>query len=66
MQDVLGMPLLREDSARYVGRLVRGQIALRDGFGRAEALYLVYFVLSAASLTAFIAFNVWLLVSAVA
>lgn len=59
------MPLRREDSARYVGGLVRGQISLRER-RRPEALYLVYFVLSAVSLTAFIAFNVWLPVSAVA
>jgi putative peptide zinc metalloprotease protein len=60
--DVLGIPTLKQDAMHYVGALLRGAAARR--FTRQEALYVGYVGVSAASVAAFIAFNVWLIAHA--
>lgn len=60
--DVLGLPTLKQDALQYVGAVLRGAAALR--FTRQEALYVGYVVVSAVSVAAFIAFNVWMIVHA--
>jgi putative peptide zinc metalloprotease protein len=60
--DVLGVPTLKHDALLYVRRLVGG--TGRMGKGREEWLWLGYVVLSTLSVVAFIAFNVWIVVSA--
>ncbi len=60
--DVLGIPTLKQDAMHYVGALLRGAGARR--FTRQEALYVGYVFVSAISVAAFIAFNVWLVVHA--
>ncbi|MGH7312839.1 MAG: hypothetical protein ACREJV_06685 [Candidatus Rokuibacteriota bacterium] len=62
--DLLGLPTLRHDAVVYVGSLLRGAPVAR--WGRQAALWVGYVVLSTVSLAAFIAFNVWLIVHAVA
>lgn len=60
--DVLGEPTLKSDALNYVRSLLRGA-----GFGkwtRERALWLGYVLLSAASIAAFVAFNVWMVVHA--
>lgn len=64
LEDVLGMPLLRQDSVRFAGWLLRGVWPPRAAWGRAEALYVLYVALSTVSVAAFIGFNVWLVVAA--
>jgi putative peptide zinc metalloprotease protein len=64
LADALGMPTLKQDALAYFGQIVRGR-----GFGRLtreRALWLGYVVLSAVSVMAFIAFNVWLILEATA
>ena len=60
--DVLGIPTLKQDAMQYVGALLRGAAARR--FTRQEALYVGYVLVSAASIAAFIAFNVWMIAHA--
>jgi putative peptide zinc metalloprotease protein len=60
--DVLGLPTLKQDAIRYVGAVLRGAAARR--FTRQEALYVGYVAVSAVSVAAFIAFNVWMIVHA--
>jgi len=60
--DVLGTPTLKQEAMSWVGRLVR-RAAPRQ-FGRQEALWAAYVVLSTISVAAFIAFNVMLIVHA--
>jgi len=60
--DVLGIPTLKQDAMHYVSALLRGAAARR--FTRQEALYVGYVFVSAVSVAAFIAFNVWLVVHA--
>ena len=60
--DVLGIPTLKQDAIHYVGRLLRGMADRR--FTREEALYVGYVVVSAASVAAFVAFNVWMIAHA--
>jgi putative peptide zinc metalloprotease protein len=60
--DVLGVPTLKGDAITYVKGLVSGATRLR--LGREEGLWLGYVVLSTLSVAAFIAFNVWIVVSA--
>jgi putative peptide zinc metalloprotease protein len=60
--DVLGIPTLKQDAMHYVGALLRGGAVGR--FTRQEALYVGYVVVSAASVAAFVAFNVWMIVHA--
>ena len=61
--DVLGVPTLKQD-AMQLGRRVWCSAARAGRFGRQEALWLAYVVLSTLSVAAFIAFNVWLIVHA--
>jgi putative peptide zinc metalloprotease protein len=60
--DVLGLPTLKQDAMQYVGTLVRG--AAVPGFTRQHALYVGYVVVSAISVAAFVAFNIWMIVHA--
>jgi len=59
---VLGIPTLKQDALAYAGALVRGR--LPRPFTRQEALFAAYLVVSALSVAAFIAFNVWVIVHA--
>jgi putative peptide zinc metalloprotease protein len=60
--DVLGIPTLKQDAMHYVGALFRGATARR--VTRQEALYVGYVIVSALSVAAFVAFNVWMIVHA--
>ncbi len=60
--DLLGMPTLKQEAMSWVGRLAR-RTAPRQ-FGRQEALWALYVVVSTLSVAAFIAFNVLLVVHA--
>ena len=60
--DVLGIPTLKQDAMQYVGAVLRGTTVRR--FTRQEALYVGYVAVSAVSVAAFIAFNVWMIVHA--
>ena len=60
--DVLGIPTLKQDAMQYVGSLLRGAGIRR--FTRQEALYVGYVAVSAVSVAAFIAFNVWMIAHA--
>jgi putative peptide zinc metalloprotease protein len=60
--DVLGTPTLKQEAMSWAGRLVR-RAAPRQ-FGRQEALWATYVVLSTISVAAFVAFNVMLIVHA--
>jgi len=59
--DVLGVPTLKHDALAYVKGLLTGG---RFRLGREEGLWLGYVVLSTLSVAGFIAFNVWIVVSA--
>ena len=64
LADTLGMPTLKQDALAYFGQVMRGR-----GFGgltREKVLWLAYVVVSAVSIAAFIAFNVWLILEATA
>jgi putative peptide zinc metalloprotease protein len=58
--DVLGVPTLKSDAMGYVGALIRGRASVPRT--REEGLWVAYVGLSIVSITAFIAFNVWLIV----
>ena len=60
--DVLGVPTLKQDALAYAGACLRGAAPRR--FTREEALWVGYVLLSTASIGAFIAFNVWLVLRA--
>src|SRR5437867_12003639 len=60
--DVLGIPTLKHDAIGYVKGLLTGASRMR--LGREEGLWLGYVVLSTLSVSAFIAFNVWIIASA--
>jgi putative peptide zinc metalloprotease protein len=60
--DVLGIPTLKQDAMHHVGTMLRGAAVPR--FTRQEALYVGYVAVSAISVAAFIAFNVWMIVHA--
>jgi putative peptide zinc metalloprotease protein len=60
--DMLGIPTLKQDAMQYVASALRGATARR--FTRQEALYVGYVAVSAVSVAAFIAFNVWMIVHA--
>jgi putative peptide zinc metalloprotease protein len=64
LSDALGMPTLKQDALAYFGQVVRGKGGGR--LTREKALWLGYVVLSATSVAAFIAFNVWLILAATA
>ncbi|MBI2160309.1 MAG: hypothetical protein HYU25_08035 [Candidatus Rokubacteria bacterium] len=61
--DVLGVPSLKHDALAYAKALLTGRARLRPK--RLEALWLGYVVLSTLSIAAFVAFNVWLVVTAI-
>jgi putative peptide zinc metalloprotease protein len=60
--DTLGLITLKQDAVGYVKGLLTGQARL--GLGREEAIWLGYVGLSALSIAAFVAFNVWVIVKA--
>ena len=61
--DLLGVPTLKHDALSYVKALLGGRARLR--WRRLEGLWLAYVGLSSLSIAAFLAFNVWIVVSAV-
>ena len=61
--DMLGEPTLKSEALAYVGSVCRG--AARWPVGRQQALYLAYVGLSTLSISAFIAFNVKLILHAI-
>jgi len=61
--DVLGVPTLKQEACSWVARVVTGRAPRR--FGRQEQLWAGYVILSTASVAAFIALNVWVIVHAV-
>jgi hypothetical protein len=63
MVDMLGQPTLKSDALAYAGSLLRGRPNI--AWGRQAQLMLGYLVVSTVSLAALIAFNVWLVVTAV-
>jgi putative peptide zinc metalloprotease protein len=62
--DVLGVPTLKNDALAYVGSLMTGGQGLR--WTRETGLWVFYVALSAVSVVAFIAFNVWMIMAAAA
>ena len=60
--DLLGVPTLKHDALAYVKALLRGRA--RPRWTRLEVLWIAYVVLSALSIAAFVAFNVWIVVRA--
>ena len=64
LADALGMPTLKQDALAYVRHLLRGRAL--GPFTREKALWLGYVGLSAVSIAAFLAFNVWLVLQATA
>ncbi|MBI1737544.1 MAG: hypothetical protein HYR51_20425 [Candidatus Rokubacteria bacterium] len=62
LADSLGMPTLKQDALAYLGQILRGRGPGR--LTREKLLWLGYVLLSAVSITAFLAFNVWLIVQA--
>ena len=60
--DLLGTPALKQEAMSWAGSLVRWRAPRR--FGRQEALWAFYVVLSALSVAAFIALNVMLILHA--
>jgi len=62
--DALGVPSLKHDALAYVRALLTGSARLRAR--RLEGLWLAYVLLSALSIAAFVAFNVWIVLTATA
>ena len=62
--DLLGMPTLNHEASRFVRHELWSRLRRRAGLRRQELLYVAYFGLSALSIAAFVAANVWLLVHA--
>jgi putative peptide zinc metalloprotease protein len=62
--DVLGVPTLKADALTYVKGLLTGRARVRRG--REAALWVVYVVVSALSIVAFVGFNAWLIMHAAA
>jgi hypothetical protein len=60
--DLLGSPTLKQDAMSWAGSLLRLRAPRR--FGRQEAVWALYVVLSAVSVAAFLAFNVMLVIHA--
>jgi len=57
--DALGLPTLRPDALRFVRRGLWRHVADRRALSRREGIWLGYVLLSAASVGAFVAVNVW-------
>jgi putative peptide zinc metalloprotease protein len=67
--DVLGVPMLKQDALAFVGALLRGRRRGRRGlmpWTREKSVWVGYVALSVLSIAAFVAFNLWLVVRAVA
>jgi putative peptide zinc metalloprotease protein len=62
--DLLGTPTLAYDSARFVRESLWSRVRTLTGLNRQEVLWVAYFGLSLASITGFIALNVWVIVHA--
>ncbi len=60
--DLLGVPTLKHDALAYVRALLTGRAHLRPR--KLELLWIGYVAISALSIAAFVALNVWLIVSA--
>jgi len=60
--DLLGVPTLKHDALAYVKALLAGRA--RPRWKRLEILWIAYVALSALSIAAFVAFNVWIVVRA--
>ncbi len=61
--DLLGTPTLKHEALAYVGSLLRGAPAAP--WGRPARLWLAYVAVSTLSVALFVAFNVWLIASAI-
>jgi putative peptide zinc metalloprotease protein len=59
--ELLGVPTLNHDSARFVRESLWRRIRTATWLTRQEAICVAYFVLSLASVAGFILLNVWLL-----
>jgi putative peptide zinc metalloprotease protein len=62
--EMVGVPTLNHDSVRFVRESLWRRLRTATRLTRQEAICLVYFVLSLASIAGFVLFNVWLLSSA--
>ncbi|OLC12964.1 MAG: hypothetical protein AUH29_14610 [Candidatus Rokubacteria bacterium 13_1_40CM_69_27] len=60
--DLLGLPTLKSDALAYVGSLFRAAPVVP--WGREAGLWIGYVAVSAVSVAAFVAFNVWVIVHA--
>lgn len=60
--DLLGVPTLTHDATAYVTSLARGSVGLR--WTRETGLWMFYVALSAISVVAFLAFNLWIILRA--
>jgi putative peptide zinc metalloprotease protein len=60
--DVLGLPTLKHDALAYVGSLFRGSPLVR--WGPEAGVFVFYVALSAVSVAAFVAFNIWMVLHA--
>jgi len=63
--DLLGMPTLSHDAARFVREELWSRLTGGGGLARQEVVFVAYYGLSLLSVAAFIAANVWLVVHAV-
>ena len=57
--DLLGLPTLNKDSWHFFRGELWRRLAARRGFSRQEVIWVAYIVLSAISVGAFVAFNLW-------
>ncbi len=57
--DLLGLPTLNKDSWHFFRGELWRRLAAGRGFSRQEAIWVAYIVLSAISVGAFVAFNLW-------
>jgi putative peptide zinc metalloprotease protein len=62
--DLLGVPTLNHDAVRFVREALWSRLRHRALLNRQEVAGVAYFVLSVASIAAFVALNVWVLVHA--
>ena len=62
LDDVLGVPTLKHDAIAYAKGLLTGEGRVERG--SEELLWIAYIVLSTLSVAGFIAFNIWIIVSA--
>ena len=62
--ELVGVPTLNHDSVRFVRESLWRRIRSATWLTRQEAICVAYFVLSLASVAAFVLLNVWLLTAA--